>query len=148
MKPVIHAGAGAVAMLCILSFWLATAISEVFLGTEAIVAVKLAILQGMWVLIPAMAITGGSGFALSRGRSGRMVEAKKKRMPFIVLNGLLILLPSAFFLAHKAGSGEFDAVFYSVQVLELAVGFVQLTLIGLNFRDGLRLAGRLRRISA
>jgi hypothetical protein len=36
-------------------------------------------------------------------------------------------------------------VFYLVQMAELAVGLVQLTLMSLNFRDGLKLAGRLRR---
>lgn len=144
MKPVIHAGAGSIAMLCILGFWTSTAVSELFLATGAIVAVKRAILQGMWVLIPAMAITGGSGFSLASGRSGRLVEAKKKRMPIIALNGLVIMVPSAFFLAHKATAGEFDTVFYSVRALELTVGCIQLALMGLNFRDGLKLAGRLR----
>lgn len=144
MKSIIHAGAGAIAMLCIVSFWTSTAVSELFLATEAVVAVKRAILQGMWVLIPAMAITGGSGFSLAGGRAGRLVDSKKKRMRIIVLNGLLIMVPSAFFLEHKASAGEFDALFYAVQVIELAVGLVQLALMGLNFRDGLKLAGRLR----
>ncbi len=144
MKPVIHGIAGAVAMLSIVSFWTSTAISELFLAPEAVIAVKQAILQGMWVLIPAMVITGGSGFSLAGGRSGRLVDAKKKRMPIIALNGLLIMVPSAFFLSHKASASEFDPVFYVVQVVELAVGVVQLALMGLNFRDGLRLAGRLQ----
>lgn len=145
MKPVIHASAGGLAMLCILSFWMSTAIAELFLVPTAVVVVKQAILYGMWLLIPAMAITGGSGFSLAGARSGRLVDAKKKRMPIIAANGLLIMVPSAFFLSHKATIGEFDAVFYGVQVLELAVGFVQLVMMGLNFRDGLKLAGRLRR---
>lgn len=145
MKPVIHASVGAVAMLCILSFWTSTAISELFLAPTAVVVVKQVILQGMWLLIPAMAITGGSGFFLAGGRSGRLVDVKKKRMPIIAANGLLIMVPSAFFLSHKATAGEFDAVFYGVQAVELAVGLVQLALMGLNFRDGLKLAGRLRR---
>lgn len=145
MKPVIHAGAGAVAMLCIASFWTLTAISELFLAQTTVVAVKQTILQGMWLLIPAMAVTGGSGFSLAGGRSSRLVGAKKKRMPIIALNGMLIMVPSAFFLSYKATAGEFDSTFYMVQAVELAVGGVQLTLMGLNFRDGLKLAGRLRR---
>ncbi len=145
MKPVIHAVAGATAMLCILSFWTSTAISELFLTEGAVVAVKQAILQGMLLLIPAMVVTGGSGFSLAGSRSGHFVDAKKKRMKIIAMNGLLIMLPSAFFLSHKATAGEFDTVFYLVQMAELAVGVVQLTLMSLNFRDGLKLAGRLRR---
>lgn len=148
MKAIIHASAGTVAMLCILSFWTSTAISELFLSEEAVVAVKQAILQGMWLLVPAMAIVGGSGISLAGGRAGRLVESKKKRMPFIALNGLLVMVPAAFFLSHKAAAGEFDAVFYAFQALELAVGLVQLTLMGLNLSDGLKLAGRLRRVQS
>lgn len=144
MKPALHAGAGAVAMLCILCFWTSTAVAELFLSPAAVVAVKQAVLQGMWLLIPAMLIIGGSGFSLARSGSGHLVEAKKKRMPIIAGNGLLVMLPAAFFLSGKASAGEFDATFYAIQVVELAVGLVQLTLMGLNFRDGLRLAGRLR----
>ena len=63
-------------------------------------------------------------------------------MPVIALNGLLVLLPSAFYLNAKAQAGEFDALFYGVQALELLAGAINLTLMGLNLRDGLRLAGR------
>ena len=73
------------------------------------------------------------------------VDTKKKRMKIVAMNGLLIMLPAAFFLSPKASVGEFDTVFYVVQIAELAVGIVQLPLMGLNFRDGLKLAGRLRR---
>ncbi|WP_303908170.1 hypothetical protein [Thiohalomonas denitrificans] len=144
MKPRIHATAGAVAMLCILSFWTSTAISELFLSHEAVVWVKQMILYGLWVLIPAMAITGGSGFSLASGRSGHFVEGKKRRMRFIALNGLVIMVPTAFFLFHKATAGEFDTVFYAVQAVELLVGIAQLFLMTINFRDGLVLAGRFR----
>jgi len=144
MKPLVHATAGAVAMLCILSFWTSTAISELFLTHDAVTTVKQAILYAMWVLIPAMAITGGSGFSLAGGRAGRLVASKSKRMRFIALNGLLVMLPAAFFLSRKAAAGEFDTLFYVVQALELLVGAAQLVLMGVNFRDGLKLAGRLR----
>lgn len=144
MKPPVHASAGALAMLCIVSFWTSTALSELFMSHDAVTAVKQAILHAMWVFIPAMAITGGSGFSLARARSGRLVASKSRRMRFIALNGLLIMLPAAFFLARKAAASEFDTVFYIVQAVELLVGMVQLSLMGLNFRDGLRLAGRLR----
>lgn len=148
MKTIIHATTGLIAMLCVLSFWTSTAIAELFLSPQAVVAVKQAVLYGMCVLVPAMAVTGGSGFALAGARSGRLVEGKKKRMRLIALNGLLIMLPSAFLLFRKATAGEFDSLFYAVQTLELLVGIVQLCLLGLNFRDGLRLAGRMRHAPA
>jgi hypothetical protein len=144
MKVRIHAAAGVVATLCILGFWSSTVIAELFLSPQVIVLVKRSILDAMWLLIPAMAVTGASGFALARGRAGRLLEQKKRRMPFIAANGLLVLLPAAIYLHAKAFAGEFDAAFYGVQTVELLVGAINLSLLGANLLDGLRLAGRLR----
>ena len=143
-KSVLHATAGALAMVTVATFWTSTLISELLLGHEAIVIVKHAIAYGLIPLVILMAGAGGSGFILARGRKGRLVEGKKKRMPMIGANGLLVMIPCALFLNTKAASGEFDTIFYIVQVIELVVGVVQLTLLGRNFRDGLKLVGRLR----
>lgn len=144
MKSLFHAAAAAVSMLTILSFWMSTAISELFLSYEAVATVKQAILYGMLVLIPAMMATGGSGFALASEHASRLVDGKKRRMLIIALNGLVVMVPAAFFLFHKASAGEFDTLFYVMQAVELFVGVVQIFLMSLNFRDGLKLAGRLR----
>ena len=143
MKPIVHAIAGTTAMLIITSFWISTLISEIFLDYAAIAAVKHAIVYGLLLLVPFMAATGGSGFALGRTRKGYLLDRKKKRMAIIGANGLLVMIPAAIFLNGKAAAGEFDALFYAVQVVELIVGVVQLILMGMNFRDGLKLAGRL-----
>jgi hypothetical protein len=140
----LHAAAGALALLCIASFWTSTVVSELFLDTGAIVAVKRAILLAMAVLVPALSATGATGFRLERGRGGALVHVKRRRMPVVAANGLLVLLPSAVFLHHKATAGELAALFMAVQALELAAGAVNLVLLGLNARDGLRLSGRLR----
>lgn len=144
MKSRAHAIFGCIAMLCIFSFWTSTLFTELFLSQAAIVSVKGIILQAMWILIPAMVATGGSGFALAKGRSGRLVESKKKRMPFIALNGVLVLLPSAVYLHSKAQAGAFDTSFYAIQVVELVAGAINLWLLSNNMYDGLKLAGRLR----
>jgi len=89
------------------------------------------------LLIPALITAGGSGFALAKGRRAGLVGAKFKRMPLIAENGILILVPSALFLASKARAAEFDTVFYAVQALELAAGAANIALIALNVRDGL-----------
>ena len=148
MKTKIHAIAGAIGFLTIATFWTSTLFSELFGGEEIITSVKNFVLWGMFVLIPAMAVAGGSGFSLSTKRSGRLVDTKKKRMPIIGANGLLVLIPCAFFLASKANSGEFDTAFYAVQGLELLAGAANLTLMSLNIRDGLKMTGRLRQRSA
>ncbi len=141
----IHPIAGGVALVTIATFWLSTAFSEVF-GSEAmVVAVKTTIPWGFLLLIPALALAGGTGFGLAKGRRGGLVGAKVKRMPLIGANGVLILIPSALFLASKASTASFDSAFYAVQALELAAGTANITLLGLNMRDGLKLNGRFRR---
>lgn len=81
---------------------------------------------------------------LARSRKGRLVDAKKKRMPFIAANGLLVLVPCAIALDRWAAAGSFDIAFDVVQAVELVAGATNLLLMGLNARDGLRMAGRLR----
>lgn len=118
-------------------------VSELFLDTASVVAVKNAVLAGMWLLIPAMAATGGSGFSLARSRRGRLVETKGRRMKGVAANGLVVLLPSAWVLASWANAGRFDVAFYALQGVELVAGAINFTLLVLNMLDGLRLTGRL-----
>ena len=145
MKKRIHAVAGGIGFVMILIFWTSTAISELFANHETIAVVKASILKGMFILIPAMAIVGGSGMAMGRKRKDAPARAKKKRMPIIAMNGLLILVPAAWFLAGKADAGEFDSMFYAVQVVELVAGAANLTMMGLNIRDGFKMTGRIQR---
>lgn len=145
MIKVIHPAAGALAMLTIAIFWVSTFVSELAGSQALIVAVKTAIPWGFLILVPALAAAGGTGFNLARGRRTGLIGSKVKRMPFIALNGIFVLIPAAFFLAHKAQAGEFDVSFYGVQVLELFAGAANLTLLALNMRDGLKMKGRFRR---
>lgn len=87
---------------------------------------------------------GGSGFQLSKKMRGSLVVAKKKRMPFIASNGILILIPAALYLSFKAQAGTFDTGFYIVQAIELIAGATNITLLGLNMRDGFRLSRQRR----
>lgn len=143
MKSKLHGFFGVVALLCITAFWTSTVVSELFMDQASVVAVKNAVLAGMWVLIPAMAATGGSGFSLARNRRGRLVDVKGRRMKGVAANGLLVLLPSAWVLAAWANAGRFDGSFYALQGVELSAGAINVTLLALNMRDGLRLSGRL-----
>lgn len=138
----IHPVTAIIATLCIATFFLSTILVELFGSHESIAMVKnLIVMPGLFILVPAIAATGGTGFTLSKGRKGRLVEIKKRRMPFIGANGLLILLPTAIFLDQWATSGSFDTTFYIVQGLELTAGAVNLTLMSLNIRDGLKMTG-------
>lgn len=142
MISIIHPIAGAIAILTIVTFWLSTTLSELFGSQAMITTVKTAIPWGFLVLIPALMATGGSGFGLAKSRRTGLVGTKMKRMQVIAANGLLVLIPSAMFLASKAKAGDFDSAFYIVQILELLAGATNISLLGLNMRDGLKMTGR------
>ena len=145
MTKKVHFLAGLLATLTIAVFLLSTILVELFGSHQAVATIKsLIVVPGLFVLVPAIIATGGSGFALSKSRQGRLVETKKKRMPFIAANGLLVLVPTAIFLDRWATAGAFDTTFYLVQGVELLVGYVNLTLMGMNIRDGLKMSGRFR----
>ena len=148
MTRIIHPVAGTLALTTIATFWLSTAFSELFASDAVVAAVKTAIPWGFLVLIPALAAAGGTGLVLAKGRRAGLVGAKLKRMPLIAANGILVLIPAALFLASKARAAEFDTAFYAVQVLELVAGAINITLLGSNMRDGLKMKGRLRRRKA
>lgn len=144
MTRTIHPIAGGIALLTILTFWLSTALSELFAGATVVTTVKSLIPWGFFILIPALIAAGGSGFRLAQKMRGPLVATKKKRMPFIAANGIGILIPAALYLSFKAQAGAFDTAFYTVQAVELTVGAVNIALLGLNMRDGLRLSRRCR----
>ncbi|MDO9118305.1 MAG: hypothetical protein Q7U39_10125 [Nitrospira sp.] len=143
MPKTIHLVAGLLAALTIATFFLSSVAVELFGAHEAVATVKaLIVMPGLFILIPAIAATGGSGFVIAKSRKGRLVDAKKRRMPFIAANGLLVLLPCAIVLDRLASAGAFDTTFYVVQGIELLAGAVNLTLMGMNIRDGIRMSGR------
>lgn len=140
-----HIIAGILAPLCIATFFVSTVLVELLGSHEAVAQLKaLIVFPGLWILVPAMVAAGGSGMFLSKSRRGRLVDAKKKRMPFIAANGLLVLVPCAIVLNRWAAAGSFDTAFYVVQAVELLAGATNLALMCLNVRDGLRMAGRLK----
>jgi hypothetical protein len=145
MKSRIHMAAGMLATLLIAAFFTSTVLVELFGSHEAVAAVKcLIVFPGLFILVPSIALTGAMGFALSKTRGGRLVEKKKRRMPFIAMNGILVLLPSAVYLYLLSSEGRFGPAFYAVQAAELLFGATNLILMSLNIRDGLRLTGRMR----
>ena len=151
MKRTLHPIAGGIAILVIATFWLSTVISELSGSERFIILVKTLIPWGFILLIPALAVAGGTGFAVAdrrpSGGSGGLALQKRRRMPVIAANGLLILIPSALFLAARAQAGHFDAAFYAVQAVELAAGAVNLWLLVKNAVDGRKMTAGRRRAS-
>jgi hypothetical protein len=142
MTKRIHAISGAVALLTILAFWTSTVASELFGSPQQIAAVKMAVLYGLAVLVPAMAAAGGTGFSLGAKWKSPVVARKKARMKIIAATGIIVLVPSAVFLAMKAGQGEFDNAFMTVQGIELIAGASNIVLLALNMRDGMAMRNK------
>ncbi len=143
MSRRIHVAAALTAFVAIATFWLST-ISVELLGTKTQIAfIKEAIAFGLFLLVPALAAAGASGAYMGQGSTDPRILAKKHRMPFIAANGLLILVPAVIYLDRLASRGDFGATFVAVQSIELAAGLVNLILMSLNIRDGMRLTGRM-----
>lgn len=140
----VHLVAGIAAFALIVTFWTSTVASELSGDAATVASVKQAILWGMLLLIPAMAVVGGTGFRLGGKSTAPVVARKRRRMPAIALNGILILVPSAFFLAARASAGQFDAAFYAVQGIELVAGATNIALMALNMRDGFAMTRKRR----
>lgn len=58
MIKTIHPVAGALSIFTIVTFWLSTALSELFASQATVIAIKTAIPWGFLVLIPALAAAG------------------------------------------------------------------------------------------
>lgn len=145
MKPLIHRIAAITATLCVATFFSSTLLVELFGSTEAIKMVKsLIVFPGIFILVPAIATTGATGFMMSKQRSGRVCDKKKKRMPFIAINGIFILLPAAYFLNQWAIADQFDSQFYLLQAVEIIAGLTNLVLMTLNILDGRKISPRKR----
>lgn len=141
MKAKIHVSAAILATLCIITFFGITLSVELIGSLEQVARVKsLIVFPGLFILIPAMAITGATGAALAKHRKGRLIQEKQKRMKIIAANGLLILIPSALVLHYWASLGQFNLAFYTVQVLELSAGFINASLMIMNANKGRKLA--------
>lgn len=144
-KVIVHSVTGAVALLTIAIFWTSTVVSELSGSVDAIVRVKTLIPWGFLLLVPALAITGATGFSLAGHRVKEGLSRRKmRRMRVVAANGALVLVPAALFLAWKAGHQALDTGFYLVQGIELIAGAINVALIALNARDGFTMSGRFR----
>ncbi|MCP1196084.1 hypothetical protein NKW84_09450 [Acetobacter senegalensis] len=117
-----------------------TIVSELSENPLTIAATKQAILWGLLVLVPCLAFTGLSGYQIAGKAPRGLMLTKFKRMRVIGINGICILVPCAFFLAFRAAELKFGWPFYGIQFLELLAGSINLVLLGMNFRDGLRMS--------
>ncbi|MDX2320839.1 MAG: hypothetical protein QNK26_09635 [Moritella sp.] len=135
----IHKITAILAFLIIASFLTSTIIADIFATPEQIAQVKGTILLFIPVLILAMMATGKTAKKLYPGAMTGIFKVKQRRLKVAAINGTLILLPAAIVLANWSALGQFDELYWTVQILEIIAGTTNLTMIGLNIRDGIRL---------
>jgi hypothetical protein len=143
LKKFVHGFAGALAILIIFIFITATLYVEVFGNADMILQVKRKIaLPGIEILVIFMLMAGGTGRSLAKTCKGRIASIKLKRMRIVAFNGIFILIPCAFILSRWAEGDPYTGRFYGVQTIELLAGSVNLAMLILNMRDGIRLRSR------
>ncbi len=133
----LHKVTGFLALTLILIFITSSIYIEINGNVILIQKVKsLIVFPGLFILIPSLIITGSVGFRLAGQSKNVYILKKKKRMPFIALNGIFILIPCALYLKYLS-THTLDSTFYLVQTLEICAGFINCVLIILNIRDGI-----------
>ena len=105
MPRIIHPLAGIIALLTIVTFWLSTAISELFLSEVAVVTVKTAIPWGFLLLVPALATVGGSGFFLAHGQRQGLVGAALVRGSVILRTSVFDVGSMLLFVGRERNAG-------------------------------------------
>lgn len=139
MKTILHAFAGGLALFMLIIFLLAILFAEVEYEPQDIISIQQTIFQAMGFYLLLIAIAGGIGFLLSKERSGRIVEMKKKRMLAIIAISVLILFPINFALANYDLAANGMVFMYTLEGVESTAIILLVALLGFNFRDGTRL---------
>ena len=137
----LHILATIIGLFTIVSFFTSTLLAEASGNTQLIVTIKTYILYALPLLILAMPTLGITGNKLAGKKPSPKAQLKLKRMKFIAINGIA-LITLAVLLYFKAVKEAFDTTFWTLQILELLLGFINIVLIGLNIKTGMKLSGK------
>lgn len=149
MKSRVHAIAGILALTLISLFFTSSVVVEIFGDDDAVALVKTVVVGALFVLVPSLAITGGTGRSLSGTRlRAPLIQRKQRRMAGAAAIGLTVLVPCAVILQSLAADRDFGTAFAVVQAVELVGGAANITLLSLNVRDGRLLTAARRRKAA
>lgn len=97
----IHGLAGVIGFAVILTFWVSTVLSELVGSGESIADVKTAIVWGMIILIPSLAIAGATGMAMGWHRPGRLAARKRNACPLSLETAFSFWSPPPFFFNQR-----------------------------------------------
>lgn len=138
----IHIAATVIATLTIANFFTFSLIAEIIGDADFIKQVKTVILYCLPILIIAMPMLALSGKRLAGKSRNPIVVQKQNRMKLVAVNGIF-LISLAIYLYYHANFKNIDTTFFTVQGIELLLGAINLSLMGLNIRAGMRLAGKI-----
>jgi len=139
-----HFIATIVAVITIVSFFSMSLYAEILGDHSFIKAVKEFIVYALPILIISMPSLAISGNKLAGKSKNALVMQKRTRMKFIMLNGFVLVF-LAIYLYYRSNFQEIDTTFFVLQLAEFAFGLSNLTLIGLNARNGMQLSGKLKK---
>jgi len=140
----IHIAATIIAAIIIATFFSLSLAAEINGEETFIKKVKEGILYSLPLMILTMPILNITGNKLAGKSQHPIVLTKRKRMKFILLNGM-VLLSLACFLYYRSHYQAIDGIFLSAQIAEFLLGLTNLVLIGLNAKKGFQLSGRLKK---
>lgn len=143
----VHLATAVGAVVLITTFLTSAAVTDLIGDAAAIRVLRLAIVLALPVLVGCLAAAGLTGNRLAGRSRAAVVRRKQRRMQAVAAAGLVLLVPCAIILnqlAATAGGG----VTVGLEITEFLAGAVNLTLLGLNFRDGRAMSRRARRAPA
>ncbi|MDL1913077.1 MAG: hypothetical protein FDW93_00910 [Bergeyella sp.] len=139
----IHLIATIIAALTIATFFTLSLIAEIKGDKILIKGVKAFILCALPIMVLAMPTLKITGDQLAGKSKNLLVLAKVKRMKWVIVNGMGLML-LAVFLYYRSHYQSIDDIFFVAQIAEFGLGLTNLTIVILNARDGFQLSGILK----
>lgn len=134
----IHIAAAAAGLVVITTFLVSSAVTDLIGGAGDIRVLRHGILLGLPLLIGCLVTAALTGRRLAGGFRPAVVRRKQRRLQAVAAAGILVLVPCALILNHLAAAPP-SWVFHSLEITEISVGTLNLSLLALNFRDGRRM---------
>ena len=129
-----------IAAITITMFFTFSLIAEIKGDETFIKQVKEGILFSLPLLLVAMPMLNITGNKLAGESQNPIVLAKRRRMKFVLANGIT-LISLACFLYYRSHYQAIDGIFLTAQIAEFTLGLTNLTLIGINIKNGIQLSG-------
>ena len=132
----VHLAAAVGAVVVIVTFLISSAVTELIGTAGEVHALRHDIMLGLPLLIACLVTAALTGRRLGGRSKAPVVRRKQRRMTLIAALGVAVLVPCAVVLNYRAMG--------ALEITELVAGGLNLTLLGLNFRDGRALTRRRR----